>query len=110
MQILVLAAGYATRLYPLTLNQPKPLLPVAGKPMLEHIIERVGSFFQIAPGDIQSSRRLRRLALPRQISIYLARQLTDLSLEQIGGYFGGRDHSTVLYACRKLQQMLGRPL
>jgi glucose-1-phosphate thymidylyltransferase len=41
MQVLILAAGYATRLYPLTLNQPKPLLPVGGKPMLEHIIDHL---------------------------------------------------------------------
>jgi len=43
MQILILAAGYATRLYPLTLNQPKPLLPVGGKPMLEHIIDHLAT-------------------------------------------------------------------
>ena len=43
MQILILAAGYATRLYPLTLNQPKPLLPVAGKPMLEHVIDNLAA-------------------------------------------------------------------
>ncbi|MES2309737.1 MAG: nucleotidyltransferase family protein [Verrucomicrobiota bacterium] len=43
MQVLVLAAGYATRLYPLTLNQPKPLLEVAGRPMLEHVVEKVGT-------------------------------------------------------------------
>src|SRR5208282_5896116 len=43
MQVLILAAGYATRLYPLTLNQPKPLLPVAGKPMLEHIIDHLST-------------------------------------------------------------------
>lgn len=41
MKLLVLAAGYATRLYPLTRNQPKPLLPVAGRPMLEHVLERL---------------------------------------------------------------------
>jgi glucose-1-phosphate thymidylyltransferase len=41
MQVLILAAGYATRLYPLTLNQPKPLLPVGGKPMLEHVIDHL---------------------------------------------------------------------
>ncbi len=43
MQALILAAGYATRLYPLTLNQPKPLLPVAGKPMLDHVIDNLSS-------------------------------------------------------------------
>jgi len=43
MKIIILAAGYATRLYPLTLNQPKPLLPVAGKPMLEHVIDNLAT-------------------------------------------------------------------
>lgn len=43
MKLIILAAGYATRLYPLTLNQPKPLLPVAGKPMLEHVLDHVAS-------------------------------------------------------------------
>jgi glucose-1-phosphate thymidylyltransferase len=43
MKLIVLAAGYATRLYPLTLNQPKPLLPVAGKPMLEHVLDNIST-------------------------------------------------------------------
>jgi glucose-1-phosphate thymidylyltransferase len=43
MKLIILAAGYATRLYPLTLNQPKPLLPVAGKPMLEHVIDNLST-------------------------------------------------------------------
>jgi glucose-1-phosphate thymidylyltransferase len=43
MKLIVLAAGYATRLYPLTLNQPKPLLPVAGKPMLEHVLDNIAT-------------------------------------------------------------------
>src|SRR5438046_7836873 len=43
VKLIVLAAGYATRLYPLTLNQPKPLLPVAGKPMLEHVVDNISS-------------------------------------------------------------------
>src|SRR6185295_3080993 len=41
MKVIILAAGYATRLYPLTLNQPKPLLPVAGKPMVEHVLDNL---------------------------------------------------------------------
>src|SRR6266568_1084788 len=41
MKVIILAAGYATRLYPLTLTQPKPLLPVAGKPMIEHVLDNL---------------------------------------------------------------------
>ena len=47
MKLIVLAAGYATRLYPLTLNQPKPLLPVAGKPMLEHVLDNISTIREI---------------------------------------------------------------
>lgn len=47
MKLIILAAGYATRLYPLTLNQPKPLLPVAGKPMLEHVVDHVTGIQEI---------------------------------------------------------------
>ena len=48
------------------------------------------------------------MLLPRQVGMYLARKLTPLSLQQIGAYFGGRDHSTVLHACRKVEQAHGR--
>ena len=47
MKLIILAAGYATRLYPLTLNQPKPLLPVAGKPMLEHVLDNLAPIHAI---------------------------------------------------------------
>jgi glucose-1-phosphate thymidylyltransferase len=47
MKLIILAAGYATRLYPLTLNQPKPLLPVAGKPMMEHVLDNVADMRDI---------------------------------------------------------------
>ena len=47
MKLIILAAGYATRLYPLTLNQPKPLLPVAGKPMLEHVLDNIATLKDI---------------------------------------------------------------
>ena len=47
MKLIILAAGYATRLYPLTLNQPKPLLPVAGRPMLEHVLDKISGIRHI---------------------------------------------------------------
>jgi chromosomal replication initiator protein len=78
------------------------------RPTVERIAQRVGSYFRVRTGDLQSRRRCRNALLPRQIGMYLARRLTPLSLEQIGAYFGGRDHSTVLHACRKVEQALSR--
>jgi chromosomal replication initiator protein len=78
----------------------------AGRPTVEHIARHVGSHFRVEPRQLQSGRRFRQVLVPRQIGMYLARQLTELSLDQIGAYFGGRDHSTVLHACRKVEQAL----
>jgi chromosomal replication initiator protein len=75
---------------------------------VEQIARRVGGYFQVEPEQLQSRRRYRNVLLPRQVGMYLARQLTTLSLGQIGAYFGGRDHSTVLHACRKVEQALDR--
>jgi chromosomal replication initiator protein len=77
-------------------------------PTVERIAQRVGSYFQVETQQLRSRQRRREALLPRQIGMYLARQLTGLSLEQIGSYFGGRDHTTVLHACRKVEQALGR--
>jgi chromosomal replication initiator protein len=80
----------------------------AGRPTVDRIARRVGGYFRVQPDQLQSRLRSRQVLLPRQIGMYLARQLTGLSLEQIGAYFGGRDHSTVLHACRKVKQTLDR--
>jgi chromosomal replication initiator protein len=80
----------------------------AARPSVERIIERVGRYFRVEPGEVCSRRRGRNALLPRQVGMYLARVLTPLSLEQIGAHFGGRDHSTVLHACRKVEQALAR--
>jgi chromosomal replication initiator protein len=78
----------------------------ANRPTVERIVQRVGHYFQIEPQQLQARSRRRGALLPRQIGMYLARQLTELSLQQIGAYFGGRDHSTVLHACRKVERAL----
>jgi chromosomal replication initiator protein len=83
----------------------------ASRPTVERISERVCQCFQVKPGDLRSGRRSRQVLVPRQVSMYLARQLTGLSLEQIGHHFGGRDHTTVLHACRKVEQaLIGDPV
>jgi chromosomal replication initiator protein len=76
------------------------------RPSVERISTRVSDYFHLEPRQMQSRRRHHNVVLPRQISMYLARQLTELSLIQIGTYFGGRDHTTVLHACRKVEQAM----
>jgi chromosomal replication initiator protein len=78
------------------------------RPTVERIVQRVSGYFQVEPRQLCSRHRHRQTLLPRQVGMYLARQLTPLSLEQIGAYFGGRDHSTVLHACRKVEDALAR--
>lgn len=65
---------------------------------VEHIIEAVTKCFGVRLADLQSRKRTKSISLPRQVCMYLARSLTRHSLEEIGGYFGGRDHTTVLHA------------
>lgn len=74
------------------------------QPTPEAIKKNVSSFFDISITDIESSKRARNYAFPRQIAMYLCREMTDLSLPRIGEYFGNRDHTTVLYACNKIEE------
>ncbi len=70
------------------------------------IMEVVASSMNVKVSDLQSKRRAKSVSHPRQICMFLARELTTLSLEQIGGYFGGRDHTTVLHAHRNITKLL----
>ena len=69
---------------------------------IQQIFEAVTKYFNVRVGDLQSKRRHKSVAFPRQICMYLARKYTRYSLEEIGGYFGGRDHTTVLHAVRTI--------
>jgi chromosomal replication initiator protein len=69
---------------------------------IEDIIEVVVDYFGVRLADLQSKRRQKSIAHPRQICMYLARKHTRYSLEEIGGYFGGRDHTTVMHAQRTI--------
>jgi len=68
------------------------------------IIEVVTSYFDVRLADLQSKKRSQSITEPRQICMYLARNLTKHSLEEIGGHLGGRDHTTVMHACSKIGQ------
>lgn len=78
----------------------------AAKPTVKRIAEHVSGYYHVKPKQILSARRSREVVLPRHVSMYLARQLTNLSFEKIGKYFGGRDHKTVQHACKKVDTLM----
>jgi chromosomal replication initiator protein len=73
---------------------------------IETIQKRVADHYQIRHSDMTSKRRPNNIAIPRQIAMYLARNLTKHSLQEIGDAFGGRDHGTVIHACKAVDNMM----
>ena len=71
---------------------------------VEKIQRQVAHFFNISVNDLKSSRKIRFITKPRQIAMYLSRTLTSASFPEIGEKFGGKDHSTVIHAVRKVEQ------
>ena len=72
---------------------------------IEDIQKQVAEHFNIRLADMNSARRARSVARPRQVAMYLAKQLTSRSLPEIGRKFGGRDHTTVMHAVRKVEEL-----
>jgi len=73
---------------------------------METIQKKVADHFQIRLSDMTSKRRPNNIAIPRQIAMYLSRTLTKHSLQEIGDAFGGRDHGTVIHACKAVDNMM----
>ena len=73
---------------------------------IEAVLHAVSDRFNVSISQIQSKSRTRSLALPRQIAMYLSRKLTNMSLTEIGGFLGGRDHSTVIHSDEKVTRLL----
>ncbi len=109
--------GALTSVYALakTLDEPISLelahealgdrVPIAEKQIsITDIINEVTNMYNVRRTDLQSKKRSQSIALPRQVCMYLARNLTNLSLEEIGGHLGGRDHTTVMHACNKITE------
>ncbi|MFM1987404.1 MAG: chromosomal replication initiator protein DnaA [Pseudomonadota bacterium] len=76
-----------------------------GQISVEFIQKTVADFYKMKVADMYSKRRPANIALPRQIAMYLAKELTQKSLPEIGELFGGRDHTTVLHAVRKIAEL-----
>lgn len=72
---------------------------------IEEIQKKVAEHFNIRVADMHSARRARNVARPRQVAMYLAKQLTSRSLPEIGRKFGGRDHTTVMHAVKKIEEL-----
>jgi chromosomal replication initiator protein len=93
---------------PVTLDAAKAALSedpagtAPNQPSIQTIIDAVTKYYDIKLSDLMSKRRHKSVALPRQVCMWLARKYTRYSLEEIGGYFGGRDHTTVLHAIRTI--------
>lgn len=73
---------------------------------VELIQEVVANYYKIKIDDMKSTTRMRAISFPRQIAMYLSRKLTTLSLPMIGQHFGGKDHTTIMHACQKIESMV----
>ncbi|WP_133136046.1 chromosomal replication initiator protein DnaA [Legionella rowbothamii] len=73
---------------------------------IENIQKTVAEYYKVKVADILSKRRSRSIARPRQMAMALAKELTNHSLPEIGDHFGGRDHTTVIHACRKVKELI----
>ena len=78
-------------------NQPIPIT-------VERIISEVSRTYGVSPADIRSSKRSAQVSTARQISMYIVREITQMSMSTIGEEFGGRDHSTVVYAIQQVEK------
>jgi len=84
----------------------KDLLAIQDRQVgIDNIQKMVADYYNIRIGDMHSKRRTRSVARPRQVAMALAKELTNHSLPEIGDAFGGRDHTTVLHACRKIEEL-----
>ncbi|MEG2144743.1 MAG: chromosomal replication initiator protein DnaA, partial [Oscillospiraceae bacterium] len=83
------------------LNDSQPISVV-----IERIIAEVARYYEVSPSDVKSNKRAAQISLARQASMYIIREITGISMAAIGDEFGGRDHSTVVYALKQVDSML----
>ncbi len=107
--LIKLAAHSTLTGVPITLDMAKDVLKDFlhddDRPLTVEIIQKtVADFYGIRFQELKTRKRTKEIALPRQIAMYISREHTDLSLNDIGKNFGGKDHSTVIYACRQIDK------
>jgi chromosomal replication initiator protein len=94
---------------PVTLEAAKNILKDMVKEAMktisvEMVQKSVSEFYRIPLSEMRAKKRHKNIVLPRQVAMYLSRQLTNLSLPEIGNAFGGKDHTTVLHSCKKIER------
>ena len=110
--ILRLRAAYQLTEQPITLETAEFIIRDLTRGMepkrvkIDDILRIISKHFGVNRSDLLSSRRTRSIVRPRQIGMYLAKQLTSRSLPEIGRRFGNRDHTTVLHAIRKIDELM----
>jgi chromosomal replication initiator protein len=77
-------------------------------PSLRAIGEQAARRFGLKLSDLKSNSRRRSVVMARDAAVFLARRLTNKSLQEVGAFFGGRDHTTIMHSCRKLEDAVGR--
>jgi len=94
---------------PMTLEMAKSILKDMVKETMktisvEMVQKSVSEFYSIPLSELRAKKRTKNIVLPRQVAMYLSRQLTNMSLPEIGNAFGGKDHTTVLHSCKKIER------
>ena len=77
-----------------------------GNVTIDHIIRTVSEAYKVSANDLKGKKRTRSIVVPRQIAMYIAREITEYSTTELGLEFGGRDHTTVMHSCQKIDEQL----
>ena len=80
--------------------------PNVGNISIENIQKVIADSYQITVSNLKSSSRAQKYVIPRQIALYIAKELTEYTFTELGNEFGGKDHSTVMHACNKIKDMI----
>jgi chromosomal replication initiator protein len=111
--LIKLAAHSSLTGTPINLDMAKTVLKDVisdeDRPVTPELIQKiVAEAFGLKVQDLKVKRRTKEIAIPRQVGMYIARELTQLSLSDRGKHFGGKDHSTVIYACRQIEEKMAK--
>ena len=80
--------------------------PKQGNITIDHIQKVVANFYNLSHNDLRGKKRTKAIAFPRQVAMHITREITEYSTTEVGVEFGGRDHSTVMHACQRIESKM----